>query len=145
MASVRLQRNQQGLHRTFTPLRMTHECMTCNATASLYSSFGWCSPHLQPNIPRIRTSPGPFRRSRSPSHARALMTDSFDSASEGMHSMWDRLSSGAGAAFSAVRDARQRRATHPRAELQRRPLSQRGLTGLGVRPHRRSRDSTNRT
>ena len=50
-------------------------------------------------VPSPLTSPGP-RPMRPPP-----TTDLFGSASGGMRSMWDRLSSGAGAAFSAVQDA----------------------------------------
>jgi len=60
------------------------------------------SPALTPSLSPARV-PSPL--APGPRPMRATSTDLFGSAGEGMRSVWDRLSSGAGAALSVVQDA----------------------------------------
>jgi hypothetical protein len=60
------------------------------------------SPALTPSLSPARV-PSPL--APGPRPVRATSTDLFGSAGEGVRSVWDRLSSGAGAALSVVQDA----------------------------------------
>jgi myotubularin-related protein 6/7/8 len=100
------------------------------------------APVLSPVPARV---PSPL--ALGPRVARPPPTDLFVSASGGVRSMWDRLSSGAGAAFSAVQDAYGTTATTTRDTRSR---SSSALVasgelqdwGAAARPHPPSRDST---